>query len=216
MRTNQGASADDNGPDINVDIRPIKGLYSGININGSVFSNLTLTKHGTEVDIFTPDPSSSATVEVDLDEFFANSGVLGDLVPAGTPVTVTLTPVSGAPQVFTVHTNAFTTEAISITNLSGSSISDLTLGSPLHVVWTLPKTFAVAQVKLSVIAFDGDQTQPTTNSCNDEGSILSVTATSGDVDLPTTCAGTPTKQININLNVTGVNGERENVIYMFQ
>ena len=218
MRTNQGAFAEDDGPDINVDIRPVKGLYSGITIDGGdVFDNTALSKNGTEVDIFTPDPAvPGTTVEVDRDEFFQTSGVLNSLVPAGTAMTVTLTPVSGPPAQYIVHTNAFTTEAISITNLSSSSIADANLGSTLHVEWTLPKTFAIARVKLSVNVFTGDQTQNTTLSCDTDGPILSITSSSGDLTMPSTCAGLPVLQANVNLNVVGVNGEQETVIYQFQ
>ncbi|HSC48116.1 MAG TPA: Ig-like domain-containing protein [Gammaproteobacteria bacterium] len=218
MRTNQGANAPDNGPDINVDIRPIKDLYSGITIDGGgVFSNTALSKNGTEVDTFTPDPAfPGTTVEVDRDEFFQNSGILNSLVPAGTAMTITLTPVSGSPVDYTVHTNAFTTEAISITNLSSSSIADANLGGTLHVEWTLPTTFAIARVKLSVNVFTGDQTQNTTLSCDSDGLILSITSTSADLPMPDTCAGLPVQQANVNLNVVGVNGEQETVIYQFQ
>jgi len=219
MRTNQGAFALDNGPDINVDIRPIKGVYSGITIDGGdVFSNASLEKGGTEVDTFTPDPAfPGTTVEVDRDEFFENSGVLNSLVPAGTAMTVTLTPVvPGSPVQYTVHTNAFTTEAISITNLSSTSIGDANLGGPLHVEWTLPKTFAIARIKLSAQVFTGDQTQQSTITCNNDGPILSITSTSGDITLATTCAGQPVLQANVEVNIIGVNGEQETVIYQFQ
>jgi hypothetical protein len=218
MRTNQGAFAGDNGPDINVDIRPIKGAYTGISIDGSVFSNTALTQDGIDARVYTPNPATpGTTVEIDYDEFFANSGVLVDLVPAGTAVTVTMTPKTGPAQLYTVHTNAFTTEAISITNLSDSTLAGATLGTPLHVIWTLPTTFAIAEVKLSATVFDGDQTQNTTTSCQVEELILSTDATSGDITLPATVCGSngATVQANLNLSVTGVNGERDSVIYMF-
>jgi hypothetical protein len=155
-------------------------------------------------------------VEVDRDEFFQTSSVLNSLVPAGTAMTITLTPFSGPQTQYTVHTNAFTTEAISITNLSSSSIADAQLGGTLHVEWTLPKTFAIARVKLGVNVFTGDQTQNTTLSCDSEGPILSITSTSGDLTMPDTCAGMPVLQANVDLNVIGVNGEQETVIYQFQ
>ena len=221
-RTNQGAFTGDNGPDINVDIRPVKGVYSGITIDDGglgIFTNTALTQDGTEADVFVPDPTAPDTkVEVDRDEFFANSGVLKDLVPAGTPLTVTMTPASGSPKQYVVKTNAFTTEAISITNLPSSGIADANLGSPLHVEWTLPKTFAIARVKLSGTVFDGDQTQNTTTSCQVEGLVLSINSTSADITLPTTVCGSggTTVQANLNLNVTGVNGEQESVIFQFQ
>ena len=221
-RTNQGAFTGDDGPDINVDIRPIEGAYSGISIDDNgfgVFTNTALTQDGIEADVFTPNLATPGTkVTIDRDEFFANSGVLKSLVPAGTPITVTMTPASGPAQQFTVKTNAFTTETISITNLPNSAIADANLGSPLHVEWTLPTTFAIARVKLSGTVFDGDQTKNTTTSCQVDGLILSINSTSADITLPTTVCGSngATVQANLNLNVTGVNGEQSNVIFQFQ
>jgi hypothetical protein len=220
VRTSQGFITGDSGPDINVDIRPIKGAYTSITIDDGalgIFTDTALTKDGTEVDTYTPNPAvPGTTVEVDLDEFFANSGVLADLVPAGTPMTVTMTPATGSPKNYTVHTNAFTTESISITNLTGTTVTtDAHPGTPLHVEWTLPTTFAIAEVKLSATVWDGDQTQNTTNSCQSDGPILGITATSADVTFATSCSSNPVKQASLNLNVIGVNGERESVIYSF-
>lgn len=217
MRTNQGANADTNGPDINADIRPLTGVYSGITIDGGgVFSNQAFTSQGTEEDIYTPDPAApGSTVPVTRDVFFTKTPVLVDLVPAGTSLTITMTPVSGTPKQYTVKTNAFTTEAISITNLTGSAMADATLGSPLHVEWTLPKTFAIAQVKLEGFV-DTDPGQGDDQQCKADAPILSITATSGDITLPTTCNSTTPLGASLNLEVIGVNGERELVIYMFQ
>ena len=222
MRTNEGAFTGDNGPDINVDIRPKQGVYSGITIDDNglgIFTNTALNKDGTEADVFIPDPAApKTTVTINRDEFFANSGVLKNLVTAGTPLTVTMTLASdSSTKQYTVHTNAFTTESISITSPTGATLADATLDTPLHVVWTLPTSFAIAQVKLSGTVFDGDQTQNTTTSCQVKELILSTNATSADITLPSTVCGSngATMQANLNLNVTGVNGERESVIYFF-
>jgi hypothetical protein len=219
MRTNQGANSATNGPDINADVRPLTGLYSGISIDGGgVFTDQAFTSQGTEDDTFTPDPASpGTTTPVIRDVFFAETDVLADLVPAGTDLTITMTPTGGSPVDYHVKTNAFTTEAISITNLTGSALADATLGSPLHVEWTLPKTFAVAEVKLEGFV-DTDPGQGDDKQCKVENPpILSVTSTSGDITLPAgTCQGLTPVGASLNLEVIGVNGERELVIYMFQ
>jgi hypothetical protein len=218
MRTNQGANPTTDGPDINVDVRPIKDAYTGISIDGSVFSNTALDKQGIDHRVYTPDPAvPGTTVTVDRDTFFANSGVLVDLVPAGTELTLTLTPTGGGDnKVFTVKTNAFTTEAISITNLSDSTLTPgANLGSPLHVVWTLPTTFAIAEVKLSGHV-QTDPGQSDDIECEADSPILSPTSTSGDITLPATCSTLTPLGANLNVNVVGVNGEREIIIYEFQ
>src|SRR5262249_46641789 len=105
-RTNQGSNNAANGPDINVDVRPLAGVYSGISIGGGPCSNTALTQQGTEQDVYIPDPAPpKTTVTVNRDIFFENTGVLESLPPAGTALTVTLTPVSGTPKQFTVYTN---------------------------------------------------------------------------------------------------------------
>ena len=213
MRTNQGANPTADGPDINVDIRPLKDAYTGISVNGGPFPNVAMSTQGTDIQTFTPDPASPGnTVEIDRDIFFTNSGVLGDLVPAGTQITVTMTPTGGGgDQVFTVNTNSFTTEAIHITTPTASGLADANIGGTLHVEWTLPTTFAIAEVKLSGNVFtDADE------QCSAEKPVLSNTATSGDLTLPTTCGSGTINGANINVQVIGVNGEREIVIYEFQ
>lgn len=216
MRTNQGANAAANGPVINVDIRPRKDAYTGITVDDNgvgVFTNTALTKQSqTEINTYTPDPAApGTTVEIDRDVYYVESGVLASLVPAGTPINITMTPTGGgADQHFTVDTNAFTTEAISITNLTGSALTDAALDGTLHVVWTLPKTFAIAEVKLSA-------TVETTNfECQVDGPSLSITDTSGDISLPSMCNGESVTTVNLNLKVVGVNGEQDFVIYQFQ
>ncbi len=216
-RTNQGFISGDNGPDINVDVRPLQGRYGGVTVDGGgVFNNTPLAQGPTEVDTYHPTPTTTLTIT--LDAFFANTGVLANLVPAGTPLTLTLTPAagsSGAPVSYTVKTNAFTTESISITNLTGTSIGGITFGAPTTVVWTLPQTFAIQDVRLNAETWDGDQSNPATHNCIIDGPLLGITATTGDITIPATCAGNPVLQASFELNVTGVNGERETVIYSY-
>ncbi|MGE5624627.1 MAG: hypothetical protein ACM3ZT_03670 [Bacillota bacterium] len=216
VRTNQGTNNAANGPDINLDVRPLTGLYSGITANGGPISNQAFTQQGTEDDVYIPDPAVPATtVTVTRDVFFYNTGVLGSLPSPGTSLTITLTPVSGPAQPYTVLTNAVTNEGISITSPTGSTLATATLGTPLHVVWTLPKTFAVAEVKLEGFA-ETDPGQNDNIQCNAPKPVLSNTATSGDITIPTTCGGKSVLGAILNVNVIGVNGEREIIDYEFQ
>jgi hypothetical protein len=207
MRTNQGAFTGDNGPDVNVDVQPPQGTVSGVTISGGgIWSGATLTQSGV-----VSNPSGT------LDHFYINSGpLLATLPPAGSPFTLTLTLATGGSVSYTLPINSWTNEAISITSPTGSSLADANLGSTLPVNWTLPKTFPIARVKLSVLTFTGDQTLPSTIQCDTDGPILGITATSATVTVPATCSGMPVLQVNLNLDVEGVNGEREQVIYQFQ
>jgi len=136
-------------------------------------------------------------------------------VPAGTPMTITMTPVSGTPKGYVVKTNATTTEAISISNPTGSTMADANLGNPLTVDWNLPVTFAIAEVRLEGFV-DTDPGQSDDQQCKADSPVLSITATEGQITFPTTCGGLTPLGASINLEVIGVNGERELVIYMFQ
>ncbi len=214
MRTDQGSDASTPHNDVNIDIRPLTGLYSGITVTGGgVFSSKALELQGTEVDTYTPDPTKPDTqVTVTKDSFFANATVTPDQVPPGTDMAITMTPVTGSPVTYHVKTNALTTEAISITNLSDSTFTTgAHAGTPLHVEWTLPTTFAISEVKLDGHGYTADNVQ-----CDSDKPILSITSTSGDVTIPTTCNGADVTSANLNVQVIGVNGEREIIIYEFQ
>lgn len=206
MRTNQGAYAG-KGPDINVDVEPPQNTVSGVTVSGgSIWTGATLTQSG-----IVSDPSGT------LDHYFINSGPLSSLPAAGTPFTVTLTKASGGGTVsYTLPINSWTNEAISITNPTASALADAHLGSPLTVNWTLPKTFPISRVKLSASTYTGDQTLSQTIQCDTKGPLLGITATTATITIPTTCSGMPVLQVNLNLGVEGVNGEREQVIYQFQ
>ena len=208
MRTNQGAFGGNNGPDINVDVQPPQGLLSGVTISGGgIWTGAALTQSG-----IVSDPSGT------LDHFFINSGPLqpNQLPAAGAPFTVTLAKTAGGTTSYTLPINSWTTEAISITSPTGSTLTDAHLGSPLTVTWTLPTTFPIARIKLSALTFTGDQTLPTTIQCDAEGPLLGIKAATATITIPSICSGQPVVQANLNLSVEGVNGEREEVIYQFQ
>ena len=170
---------------------------------------------------------------MDADHFFLTSNVLSasNLVPAGAYFSVTVTPQSGSPVSYTVPTDAFTTEAITITGMSTAggpipsteatdpNLANFPFNAPITVNWTLPKTFPIVQVKLDAQLFTGDQTSSnsTVYNCNlnNDGNVLPITATLDTITIPDTCNSLPVKQVNLNLEVVGVNGERELVIYFF-
>jgi hypothetical protein len=147
------------------------------------------------------------------DNYFINSGPLATLLPAGTPITLTLSPGTGQPVSYTLETNAFTTEAISITNLTGSALANARLGETLDVEWTLPHTYPIASIGLHALTFTGASSDPSALQCEVNGTVAGLDATSGTLTIPTTCAGQPVLSVNINLSVDGVNGERNQVIY---
>ena len=213
--TNQGAMTGDDGPQINVDTRALQGTVSGITISGgSIWSDTPLQAGSTLLQTYEPTPTT--TLPLTFNQFFINSNTLTNLVPAGTPFTFTVTPVSGAADNYTVLSNAFTTEQVSITSPTGSSLADAMLGQPLTVDWTLPTTFAVSKIQLTSLAFTGSQSDPGTLECNVEAPSLPADATTGTITSPTTCGGLPVLEVNLNLSIYGVDGELAHVIYSFQ
>jgi hypothetical protein len=207
-RTNQGAFTGNSGPDVNVDVEPPVGALTGVTVTGGPFNNTALTKGSVIVD-----PAGNE------DHFFANSPTT-NLLPAGTPFTLTLSQSGGGTVSYTVKSNAFTTELISITNLSGSNFATVAHpGTPLTVQWTLPKTFPIARVRLTAEGFtSADQTSGfncLVDTIGNGAPVLSTTATSGQITVPATCAGQPVVTGNVDVQVIGTNGEKEVVIYQF-
>ncbi len=202
-RRNQGTFSDSNGPDVNIDVRPVLGTVP------SLTSSMTVDAS------FATGPVQLGAVEVlnggvQLQPFFANTGPISGALPAaGTPVTITLQRVGGGTASYTVPLNAFTTELIQVTEPSGNTISPGT-----HTVtWTLPTTYAVDTIQLSALLFTDSSAGATGFQCTNDVPVVSPTATSGQITIDSTCNGQPVKQVNINVSTNGVNGERSLVIY---
>ncbi|HKI75421.1 MAG TPA: Ig-like domain-containing protein [Pseudomonadales bacterium] len=215
MRTNMGAFTGNDGPDINIDIEAPQNSLTSITANGGPFQNQNIPKSQNRIETYRPTPTTS--IDVTYDAFYANTGPLSTLVPAGTDIALTLTPVTGSAETYHYPLNAFTNESIRITSPTGTALADANLGNPLSVTWTLPTTYAIAKVQLDGQVFDGPQDNSNTTSCfADTRPVLATTATTGSITLPTTCNGNPVYSANLDVSVIGVNGERSQVTYQFQ
>ena len=139
-------------------------------------------------------------------------------ISGGTLFTVVVTPTSGPTVTYTQAVNAITTEAIRVTNLTASSMADAHPGTPLTVNWTLPKTFAIGQIKVGTVAYSGPLNDPSTVKCDDMGEqvVLGTASTTAQVTIPATCNSVATAQAEIYLQVYGINGELSMVFYTFQ
>ena len=107
--------------------------------------------------------------------------------------------------------NAFTTDLVTITSPTTGALSSYTLGQPLAVQWTLPRTYALANVSLNAVAETGPD-GPSTFSCGVGGSSYSTVpalanATSGTITIPATCNGLPVLNVHLSVLARGVNGE---------
>jgi hypothetical protein len=198
-RRNQGLFSGDNGPSVNIDVRPVLGTVSSVAVSGGLGA-LSVTQGATEV----------LDSGVQLTPFFANTGPLSPPLPAaGTPVTVTLQLAAGGSVPYTVLLNAFTTELIEITGPTGTAIA----AGTATVSWTLPTTYAVAGIQLSALVFTESSNSSSGFQCISEAAVIGPTATTGQVEILAECNHLPVKFVNINLSTNGVNGERSQVIY---
>ncbi len=212
MVTNQGAVSDNPELTLEVNVDAPQGTVTGVTVSGGPWTSATsLTPGSTNV--------APWDTTLTLNSFGTyDAGISG--ISGGTPFTFVVTPSSGPAVTYTLAVNATTTEAISITNLTGGTIADAHLGSPQTVNWTLPKTFAISQVRLGTVAWTGDQNSPSTLKCDDMGetTVLGTTSTTGQITIPATCgqAAAATLQAEIYLQVYGINGEFTTVYYTFQ
>jgi hypothetical protein len=151
-----------------------------------------------------------------LDKFVAERPLSAPVV-AGTPFTFNLTLSDNGTTssvAYESRPTSFTSEAISITNLTGTTLADAQLGTPKNVQWTLPRTYAIQNVKLMTIT--SAQYSTYTDLCEESGPLLSATATSGTLTIPATCGNGSTATADVYVIVEGVNGERSVAIYSFK
>lgn len=206
-RIDQGTHGRENGPSINVHISPLQNAVSAVSVTGNGGS-IAITRGSTSVD----------DTGVLRDTFLGNTGALqaNALPAAGTLYTVTMTRVDGGISTVTVPLNAFTTEGVPITSPTGTTLADAHLGGTLDVAWQLPVSYAVQRVQLSALVFTDTQGGPGGFQCESPQVFTAATATSGTLSVPATCNGLPVRKVNINLSVTGINGERSQTIYTLQ
>jgi hypothetical protein len=133
------------------------------------------------------------------------------LPAAGTQFTFNLTSTSGNKQ-YTLPSTAFTTEVISISNAPTSGPLTLIVGQTVTYKWSLPTTYAIAQVNLFAYILNGAPTNPATTSCSiSSSSSLTMTSTSGTITIPANMSPCGVSgsiaEVQVFLEVTGANGE---------
>ena len=150
---------------------------------------------------------------INMDRFWLDSNRLASFPANDTPFQVLITTAT-ATNSYTILSNVYTTEAISITNLTGSTIAVAQLGSPLTVNWTKPVTFPISGMGLSYQAWTGLRSDPATSVCTAAGYMSDATLPSATVTIPTMCNAKPVVSVNLDVGVIGVNGESATVTYV--
>ncbi len=110
----------------------------------------------------------------------------------------------------------YTTEAVSITNLDGTSLSHARLGEPLQVDWTIPDTFAIENVQIEARTFTSGDQGKTAPDCVTTAPPLAPPTATGTITIPARCNGLQPARIELRVIVTGIAGERSVAIYEFQ
>jgi hypothetical protein len=213
-RTDVFSTGTTNMTSINVDVEAPVDTVSSITITGPGFADDTpVAKNAqTRTDILEPSPGT--TFPYVRDAFFVNSGQITLPTPPAT-YTFTVTPMLAGNPVYTIQVNGSAGEFISGLSVSQNATSHSAAavkGQTVTVSWNLPTSYAVEQIELSGSMTDG------VTDVFIESAFIGTTATSGSITF-TPPAGTQNPQnfnpTNFNLSFEGPNGERTQVIWMF-
>ena len=141
-------------------------------------------------------------------------------LPAGTPFTITLTPATGSAVSYTLPLNSWTTDPVTLTAPTSTALAGANLGAALDVSWTLPTTYAIAEIKLTATG------QETTNGSGPEcvfdqstanWPVVGNTSTTATIHLPTTCPdGQAIVTVGLNVTTVGANGEQSSALILMQ
>jgi hypothetical protein len=196
---------------VQVDVDPPVGTVQSVTITGGGIFNATDVPKGPSTKISTVKPTPSTELDLEFDMFYTGLDV-PDFPAPGTEFQVTVTPVSGPAQVYTVVSGGTTTESIAILAPTGYSLAtDAHPGTPFTAQWTRPTTFAVERLEFSGTGYSANFSKDVRSA-----GVVSPTATEGTVTIPTTAGGETVTSADFYLSFTGPNGELIVVIYSFQ
>jgi hypothetical protein len=194
------------GTKMTVKVDALQGMIGNVTVTGGGFWNSAAVPWVSNVAV-------TGTV-INLDRFWLDSNHLASLPAKDTPFQVIVTPVSGPTVTYTIMSNAYTTEPISITNLSGSTIDVAKLNTPLTVTWTKPISFPIQGMIFGYQAYAPSRTAPSPLVCTGGVNLSGTAAPSATVIILPTCQGTNVGSVNLDVVVNGVNGESSTITYV--
>ncbi len=192
------------GTKMTVKVDALQGTVSSVTITGGGFWNTATV----------PWVSNVTGYGINLDRFWLDSNHLDKLPAKDTPFQVLVTTTTGTTIAYPILSNAYTTEPIFVTNLTGGAIGVAKLGSPLTVNWTKPTTFPIRGMGLSYQAYNGPRGGSSTTVCTAMGTMSDPTVASATVTIPQICNGKSVVSVNLDVGVNGVNGESATVTYV--
>ncbi|MEK6743372.1 MAG: hypothetical protein AABZ15_07180 [Nitrospirota bacterium] len=181
-------------------IEALPGVVSGVTITGGGIWNIPTTVPYSGLVSY---PSHT------IDMFQTGSGILPQAPPKDTPFTVTISTVASGTIRYELLSNAYTTEPIIFTNITGTTLAAANLDIPTTVTWTEPLTFPILSRTIRI----NIQTAVPQDIC-----IISISATtsSSTITIPSTCNGNPTTLVGLGMYIRGVNMESTAAIWRFQ
>jgi len=114
-----------------------QGTVQEVRVTGAgVFNNAVVTKSaGSVQELVQADPPPAERESIFKDSFFTSANTA---LSSPADFSVTVTPVSGAAQTYTVRSNTVTNQFVTITSPTTHTLTAANLGGPLTVHWTLP------------------------------------------------------------------------------
>lgn len=167
------------------------GTVSGIRVTGGPWTDAGLEEYDTEED--------EAGHEID------NWGRILDIAPeeippAGTPFTLTVQPVSGPVQTYTLPLDTSSTDGLRFApNLGGL---DQVVGKTVTLEWTQPLTHSVFELQLELLTLNASFAE-----CETQVWGIAANATSRQVTVPATCEGEPVIDVVFLLFEDGLHDE---------
>jgi len=218
-RSWQGGVSGTNGPAMTASVDAPTGAVTGATVSGT--PSIWPSGGGSATSGTLLHQSSLIQNGQSYDQYILLSNFLGTIASAlpaaGSQFTFHLTTAASGNPSYTVPTNAFTTEIITFSGISGTPNSG-PLSSVLNKTdmfhWSLPGTYSTNGVSLFAYILDGSPISSTTHSCSiSSTSALALTATSGSIAIPANMSACGLSSadaiafVQVFLEVTGTNGE---------
>lgn len=193
-----------------VEVTPLEGTLQSVAISGGGIFDATPVPKGPETRITRWKPTPTSEVEVRWDMFYVGAD-LQEFPAPGTEFQLTLTPVTGPPQVLTLVSGGTTTETVLVIQPTGHDLAaNAHPGTPLTAQWTLPSTFAVERIEFSGTGRSASYAEDV-----EAAGLITPSTTLGTVTIPATISGEAVTVADFWLSFEGPNGESIVIVYGF-
>jgi hypothetical protein len=176
------------------------GTIAGVGVTGGPWSDAALACCETDED--------EAGHLIDTADLYREL-LPGEIPPAGTPFTLTVRPVSGPAQAYTLPMSTSSTDGLRFVATLGGL--DQVVGRTVTLEWTQPVTHDVFELQLYFSSFGASGVE-----CETQVWGIGADATSRQVTVPATCEGEPVVRVQFELAEDGVHDEHSFSAYYIQ